>query len=646
MTTMSAVAGRLMRRGRSEPARPGRGEAFRRARRHSAIVRGLKVVFPALSAGVLALYAVLFVRMAGVGEAIDRLPAARILPEHLVIQRPSYPGFTEDGGRFLIEAETAAPNLSEPNLVALNGITGTLTDVRSQKTRLVAKKGVFDSSKHVIELSEGIEIDGDSGLKAMLERATVRIKESVVVSKSPVIVELPSGTVRARQLTVRQKLREITFTDSVEAKLKASQPAPGPSGTPAPAASEAFGDPGQPIDVTAQRLDVNDSAKTALFSGNVKAVQGDSVLTTPELHIFYDGDTGAAGPATAPGGQAATLKRILAKEPVVLLRGNGDQVTGKTAEFDPAKSKASVTGDVVITSPPDRRATSDRAEFDQEANTALLSGTVVVTQGENVLRGRHLALDRNTGRTRLTAPASHAAPAGRIAARFYQREPKAGAAAGAKAEEKSSPITGQFKNDPKAPVDIDAVSLDVDDNQKTATFRGDVLAAQGELSVRSRELVAHYSGEAGLAGAPGGAGTGSSAELARIEARGDVVIKSANGQTAKGDWAKFDVKGNTAVVGGDVTLTQAGNIVRGSRLEIDLATGESVLKTETSGVPAKDGGVAVSATPGKNRPSATFFLDKMKEKAKTKLAPALEPKKTEPAAGRGATSSWDTTNQP
>jgi len=58
---------------------------------------------------------------------------------------------------------------------------------------------------------------------------------------------------------------------------------------------QAAGDPGlrrdsrHPVDVTSDQLYVNDTDKTALFMGKVVAVQGDSTLKAPELHITYEG---------------------------------------------------------------------------------------------------------------------------------------------------------------------------------------------------------------------------------------------------------------------------------------------------------------------------------------------------------------------
>ena len=83
---------------------------------------------------------------------------------------------------------------------------------------------------------------------------------------------------------------------------------------------------------------------------------------------------------------------------------------------------------------------------------------------------------------------------------------------------------------------------------------------------------------------PAGAAKGDAAQgaqLTRVEARQSVNVTGKDGQRAEGEWADFDVKANTIVMGGHVVVTQGRNIVRGaegSRLLIDMTTGEVLLE--------------------------------------------------------------------
>ncbi len=639
-----------------------RARVFRRARRHSVLVRVLKILFPALSLGVVALYIGLFFHVANLVPAVDKSLTPRILPENLTMKNPRYEGYAKDGGSYLVQADSASQSLAQTNLVSLSRISGLFVDGAKARTTLTAARGEFDTKTNILELFDSIDVASGNGLTAKLTRATFVAKEGIVTSGEPVAVDMPAGSIRSNRMTLRQKLKEATFVEAVIARLNASGAPPkarDPASAKGGAAPERpfFGASGEPMDVTANRLDVNDAAKTAIFSGDVKAVQGEAAITTPELQIFYEGAPAESKPDGAAG-QPSKLRRVLAKEPVVLTRGESERVTAKSAEFDAAGEKAILAGNVVIASLPDRQAQGDRAEFDMKTNTALLTGAaVVVTQANNVLQGRRLFIDRAKGLTQLSAPAAPGAPAGRIQARLYQKggKPKSGETPAAPEEKSEAAVGGlgggAFKTDPNAPIDIAADTLNVDDPARTATFRGAVLAKQGDFAIAALELQAHYTGQIGIAD-QGAASNGAGADITHIDARGKVVITAKNGQTAAGDRAKFDIKTNTAAVLGNVTLTQGRNVVAGRRLDIDMATGEATIgggDGEAAGPPAP--GAVTAATPApaggeSQRPSAVFYPKDLKDKGQGKAAPALKALEAMKPGAAGAIDGWSSTTTP
>ncbi|MGE0610713.1 MAG: LptA/OstA family protein [Hyphomicrobiales bacterium] len=144
------------------------------------------------------------------------------------------------------------------------------------------------------------------------------------------------------------------------------------------------------------------------------------------------------------------------------------------------------------------------------------------------------------------------------------------------------------------PIDIESDTLEVQDNKKIAIFRGNVKAVQGTMTMRSKELKVSYTSgpedaSTGGAKAPAGGGLGGGgSQITRIRAEGKVVIDSANDQTATSDWADFDVVSQVVTLGGNVVLSQGGNIISGDKLIIDLKTGQSKLENQTAdGKPAR-----------------------------------------------------------
>ncbi len=121
------------------------------------------------------------------------------------------------------------------------------------------------------------------------------------------------------------------------------------------------------------------------------------------------------------------------------------------------------------------------------------------------------------------------------------------------------------------PVKIEADQLEVFDNEKMAVFSGNVTVKQGKTTMQTAQLKVHYTGE-------GDAQKGDQ-RVSKLEATGKVVVK-ADGQTATGDWAVFEMASQQVTLGGDVVLSQGKNVLRGTQLIVNLETGQSKLVSE------------------------------------------------------------------
>ena len=129
----------------------------------------------------------------------------------------------------------------------------------------------------------------------------------------------------------------------------------------------------QPVQIEAASLEVRDKDKVATFSGNVHVIQGDTDLRSKTLVVFYEEDSPKAGgiKAAQPGpGGSSQIKRLEAN------------------------------GNVLVTQK-DQTATGDKGVFDMRTNTITLMGNVVISQGQSVLRGERLVVDRASGVSRM-----------------------------------------------------------------------------------------------------------------------------------------------------------------------------------------------------------------------------------------------------
>jgi len=568
-----------------ERAVADRSRAFRAARRHSMLVRVLRVSLPLLSLLVFASYG-LFVQRAyevGIGDGKLTIGPVDLSGDTVTASNPRFEGFNKNGDRFVVMAKSAEHDLKRSGPIGLKLIEGVLYEQNNTVTRVTAPRGRFDTRTEVLELEERIEVTSNTGLSALLTRATVSMREDRIVSSEPVTVAMPSGIVRGNQLLMLPKQRQAVLSARVSARFEPEQPVREGSAAGGLGAGNAV------IEVSAETLKVDDAKRLAVFDGGVRATQDRATLTAALLEIGYDGAPPGGIPAASAPPLSGRINRIVARHGVVITQD-------------------------------DSRATCDTAEFDPTADTALLTGSVVVTQGANVLKGGALALDRKSGISELTASAIGHEPKGRITARLQrgQDKPVPREPASRGGGEPALPAA-----DPNAPIDIEADRLDVNDRAKTAVFRGDVIVRQGRYTLRTAELLAGYSGESGLAsGLQDQPGKSRQAmQLKTVRTRSSVHISSEEGQTARGDSADFDVTANIVTLIGDVVLTQGGHTVTGPRAIMNLNTGEA--QVVPGGVAAAGAEAALRSSEARpagpsGRPSLLIYPNQLRDKDKAK----------------------------
>ncbi len=661
-----------------------RARSFRQAKRHTLFVRLFKYVLPVSALVVAGFYGATILSVSTLKEKGLTTGPVKIDPKNLTMQDPRYNGFGKDGSQFLVHAKEAVSDWRQTGPVRLNVIDGNIVQPSGEVIKLTADWGTFDQKKDLLELYDRIDIDGSTGMKARLTRATVYTKESRVVSDKPIYAVNDTGEIRSQRMTLNSKSHKASFSGAVHVTMKPPPPPqqkegepkkPAPTLLPGMAANS-----GQPIDVRSEQLDVDDTAKIAIFRTNVRASQADASLVAPELHVHYEGKAAAAdlgGKQQAPGESQTRLKLIKARGGVTMV-SKEDRATAETLDYDAQAERATLQGSVVMTAAGERQITGDRVDLDQKADTALVTGNVVAMQGRNVLKGERLFIERGTGKMRLDSPSA----TGRIHTTFYQNQAKPGVPQKVQTPEAKatqSPLGSfgtTFKTDSDAPIEIEAEALDVTDTKKIAIYAGNVIAKQGDFVVQTAQLTAYYVGSANLDGtrsAPTQATSkksdgGQTAQLKRVEARQKVVVVGKDGQKAVGDWADFDVAANTIVMGGKVIVTQGKNIVEGpegTRFLIDMSTGITRFEqgggkdgripkpqwgpVVSSAGPARDtatgAAAATTAQPPRKRMRAVFHPQDVEAAAKTgeKVLKddAKKKKKSERKSAPTAASSWD-----
>jgi lipopolysaccharide export system protein LptA len=152
----------------------------------------------------------------------------------------------------------------------------------------------------------------------------------------------------------------------------------------------------------------------------------------------------------------------------------------------------------------------------------------------------------------------------------------------------STPFSGMGANS-KDPIKIDADKLDVLDKDSKAIFSGNVVAVQGETTVRCSVMTVFYTPRNSGPGAkpaptvqPAAANEKGDGNIRRIECKGPVTVVSKT-QTATGNDAVFDRVANKVIMTGNVALSDGPNITRGEKLIYDTQTGIANVETNPGG---------------------------------------------------------------
>ena len=123
------------------------------------------------------------------------------------------------------------------------------------------------------------------------------------------------------------------------------------------------------------------------------------------------------------------------------------------------------------------------------------------------------------------------------------------------------------------PIDINADQLEIQQGRNLAIFKGNVIAEQGHIKLQAEQLNVWYQQSAEISSKDDIMAGGT---IVRIDAIDQVFVSSAT-ETAKGDVGIYEVAKQILTLTGTVILTRGENILRGKKLVMNIATGQSQL---------------------------------------------------------------------
>lgn len=175
-----------------------------------------------------------------------------------------------------------------------------------------------------------------------------------------------------------------------------------------------------------------------------------------------------------------------------------------------------------------------------------------------------------------------------------------GIALAAGAQAATNPLAGSANNN--EPIEINADTLEVFQEENRAVFTGHVVAIQGKARLKAEKMNVFYSSapDDGKKKSTAPAGQGA---IDKIEVTGNVFLSTPQ-ETASGETGLYDVKNQMIHLNNHVVLTRDKNVLKGDKLTYNFTTGKSVIT----------GGATTTTSGGKERVRALFVPEKNKEK--------------------------------
>ena len=207
--------------------------AFRSARRHSRMVRIMRVAIPiAVVVGLAGISAITYFNPL---RMLKRLPIdisnLVISGSKVTMEQPRLSGFTSDARAYELSADAAAQDLTKPDLVELRNIHAKMEMQDKTTIQMTAATGIYDSKVETLRLDRDIRLSSSNGYKGRLSEAMVDIRKGKVVSDQPVELEFLQGTLNAKRLEIIDSGDLVRFHGGVNMVLMLNDSAPKPKST-------------------------------------------------------------------------------------------------------------------------------------------------------------------------------------------------------------------------------------------------------------------------------------------------------------------------------------------------------------------------------------------------------------------------------
>lgn len=209
---------------------------YHAALRHSRRVRLLRRLIPV--GAVLAVGAILFLAFfepfRSIPEGVS-VGAVKLNGTKVTMELPKLTGFKKDMRPYEVNAQWAAQDIKNPNVIELKEISARIALQDKSFANIEALNGIYDSGADKLDLKDDVRVRTDTGYDVRMKSAKIEFKAGNVTSSDPVAVRFSGGTIDANGLQMVDNGQRIVFLGRVHTIMKVGPDQPGPQTTATPA---------------------------------------------------------------------------------------------------------------------------------------------------------------------------------------------------------------------------------------------------------------------------------------------------------------------------------------------------------------------------------------------------------------------------
>ena len=198
-----------------DPTRRGGERAYQAARRHTRLVRTLRVVLPALAVGgILVFWASAHFIPSDLAGLISKA-GIDVKSNSVTMDAPHISGFEGTKRAYEVKAARAIQSLDDPKVLTFQQINAHIGLDNSGTAMVDAGTGVYNGNKNTLELDKGISVRTTTGYAATAEKAEIDLAKGSLQTSRPVEISGQQGTLHADSMEVTDRGKHVVFRGHV-----------------------------------------------------------------------------------------------------------------------------------------------------------------------------------------------------------------------------------------------------------------------------------------------------------------------------------------------------------------------------------------------------------------------------------------------